>query len=254
MAEQDSPKDSSFCTSLKVFRKYFKRQPDGSIDASAIISRDCFDYWLETRRHGCSNPAVAFQRTLTCHLTASDGRKPFNPEEERAVLHVLRQKRAWPCFEGSTVEHGIYGFRSLGYHERRLQSSSASVISPRGSTLSNMTGDSSSTMYPVSDSRSSTPRSFATEADSPAMELLERKRLRMDFVSIEQPVHNMPRITFPPIEDQPLPFHGNDQLGLDIDMPLPSDPAILEDWSISFANTFLFSPAASISQDIHYFA
>jgi len=73
---------------------------------------------FHTRKDIPTNPAKRFQRTLTAHLTAADGRAPFEPEEEAAILSVLRQKRKWPAFEGMDFNIGSKGFRSMGFHEK----------------------------------------------------------------------------------------------------------------------------------------
>jgi len=72
---------------------------------------------FNTRGYVPREPFKCFQRTLTAHLTASDGRAPFDPEEEVAIMSVLTQKKQWPAFEGTTSTIGATGFRSTGFHE-----------------------------------------------------------------------------------------------------------------------------------------
>lgn len=80
------------------------------LDASGIASDECFSMWLTSRRMPSkSNPKKCFQRALSAHLTASDGRQPFSPEEERAVLSLLR---------GGGLLPKPLGFRGLGYNEK----------------------------------------------------------------------------------------------------------------------------------------
>ena len=55
----------------------------------------------------------------TAHLTGSDGRRPFSKAEEEAILLVLREKRVWPAFEGTSLSIGTKGFRSHGWNEKR---------------------------------------------------------------------------------------------------------------------------------------
>jgi len=63
-----------------------------------------------------------FQRILTSHVTGSDGRRPFEPEEEEAILKVIRKKHQRPAFQSTTLTIGCKGFRSKGYHERNQKS------------------------------------------------------------------------------------------------------------------------------------
>jgi len=74
-----------------------------------------------------------FQRVLTAHCTGSDGRRPFDPEEEKAILQAIRLKRQWPAFRGSSLTIGLKGFRGIGFHEKeQLQGKSSSTL-PFGS-------------------------------------------------------------------------------------------------------------------------
>ena len=111
-------KDVEKRTSLEIFREYILLLPDGTLDASPIISRDCYMAWLGTRRQVTKDPEKTFQRTLSSHLTAIDGRAPFTEKEEEAILQVLRQGNVWPCFSGCEVRFGCSGFRARGYHEK----------------------------------------------------------------------------------------------------------------------------------------
>jgi len=123
-------------------------QPNGessagppAMDGTRVISKECYEDWLNTRDYDVKNPERTFQRILTSHLTATDGRTPFTPEEEVAILDALRLKRIWcvcyfchsrartstgaalhtpntftyrPAFEGTRFNIGSKGFRSLG--------------------------------------------------------------------------------------------------------------------------------------------
>ena len=88
--------------SIIVFQAHLARQrlPDGSqnINAEGVVSKACYENWLNTRGStgtGKKNPERVFQRTLTGCLTAADGRRPFDEEEEAAILKTIRQKRIW---------------------------------------------------------------------------------------------------------------------------------------------------------------
>jgi hypothetical protein len=113
-------------TSMRVFREFIKRIPhkDGSesVDATDVISRECYDLWISTRKTLPPNPEKAFQRSLSAHVTGVDGRVPFTPQEEDAVLKVLRRKERWPCFEQSSTRFGLMGFRAKGFHEKSSES------------------------------------------------------------------------------------------------------------------------------------
>jgi hypothetical protein len=104
-----------YATSLKVFRRHmFTTLADGSVQISAerLISRACYEDWLSTRSHAPNEPEKTFQRILTSCVTGTDGRTPFTPAEEAAVLWQIRQKRVWPAFVNSPFTVGIKGFRS----------------------------------------------------------------------------------------------------------------------------------------------
>jgi len=47
------------------------------LNADAITSRECYELWLRTRKQPPANPEKAFQRSLSAHLAATDGRSPF---------------------------------------------------------------------------------------------------------------------------------------------------------------------------------
>ena len=112
------PPAKTAMTSIRVFRSYIKKYPDGTLDASGIISAECYRAWLSTRKQNTQFKEKAFQRALTGHLTGVDGRSPFLADEEQAILKVLRKRQRWPCFENSTTRYGEGGFRTEGFHER----------------------------------------------------------------------------------------------------------------------------------------
>ncbi|KAH9254012.1 hypothetical protein BASA81_007887 [Batrachochytrium salamandrivorans] len=102
--------------SLKVFRPFIKRLADDTLDVSGIISRDCYVQWMRARHsHETDDEAHKFHRTLTNH----DGRCPFDPKEEAAVLGLLRMKKSWPCFP-KHLEHLGRRYRAMGHHEKQL--------------------------------------------------------------------------------------------------------------------------------------
>lgn len=109
-------------SSLQVFRRFFVQLPNGELDAQGVISEECYLAWLESRTSRISaSPEKAFHRAISAHLTGVDGRSPFTPQEEEALLRVVRRKKRWPCFRDSKVKRGEMGFRAQGMHERAFQ-------------------------------------------------------------------------------------------------------------------------------------
>jgi len=86
-------------SSIHVFRRFITTTKllSGAeqLDASKVVRRECYQYWLTTRAGVAREPEKNFQRTLTAHLTGSDGRQPFPLEEETAILQIIRKKSIW---------------------------------------------------------------------------------------------------------------------------------------------------------------
>jgi hypothetical protein len=126
LSDSEDADELEVYTSMRVFRKFIVYEKDVNnpdlvaIDASGVISLPCYELWLKTRRQLPSDPPKAFHRTLSAHITGMDGRSPFSALEEKAILHVVRQKRPWPCFVGDAkhYSHGSQGFRARGWHEK----------------------------------------------------------------------------------------------------------------------------------------
>ena len=111
-------------TSISIFRKHLVCYKDDKgvdrIDASGVVSEECYRMWLDNYQNGRrkfrEKPEKIFQRILTAYVTGSDGRKPFTLEEERAVLQVMREKRVWPAFANMPgVFIGRHVSRSSGH-------------------------------------------------------------------------------------------------------------------------------------------
>ena len=124
-ARQQTPEKTTL-TSLEVFRAFIvpssSAEHEGDLDGSGVVSSECFNLWVSSRgRQTKEDPAKAFRRALVAHLTGTDGRTPFNQEEEEAVLKVIRTRAPWPCFSHlNTTKFSHLGFRSRGFHEQRL--------------------------------------------------------------------------------------------------------------------------------------
>ncbi|KAH9256914.1 hypothetical protein BASA81_004735 [Batrachochytrium salamandrivorans] len=105
--------------SIRVFREYLHARPDGTVDASQVTSRECYEAFLLAKKSvHCENEAKKFRRTLTTHLTGVDGRRAFEPAEEEAILLLLRQNKPWPCFPAEMQVGSM--FRGKGFHEKQL--------------------------------------------------------------------------------------------------------------------------------------
>mmetsp|Transcript_19806 Transcript_19806/g.25314 ORF Transcript_19806/g.25314 Transcript_19806/m.25314 type:complete len:556 (-) Transcript_19806:449-2116(-) len=102
----------------EIFYSFVKCN-DKSWDVSAVMSKECYDSWLNHRFPKPKSPEESFRRALISHLTGSDGRKPFPCEIEANILKLVRRKQIWDCFKGSkTCNIGMNGFKSVGWHEK----------------------------------------------------------------------------------------------------------------------------------------
>jgi len=125
--------------SLALFKKHLRCDANGVVDGTRAIGKECFLEWEASRAasDGDDNPhksAKAFQRNLTAHLTGSDGRSPFLPDEEASILLALRAKRVWyaslTC-GAAPRNHGKCLLRAFA--GRRLQTSRAAPLARAGS-------------------------------------------------------------------------------------------------------------------------
>jgi len=124
-------------TAMEIFHNFTKWYTDEKgnlyVDASGIISRECYELWLASRKKMPSRPEETFRKSILCHCTSSDGGSaPFPPEVEYALLKLLRQPgKVWPCFEGQVdkngkpVNIGQKGLRATGYHEKKAASANS---------------------------------------------------------------------------------------------------------------------------------
>jgi len=121
--------DERKLTLLDLFLGYVKYEPNGRVDASGILSKECFEGWLITRE---TEPIYAPRRFKDAIKGVLSGRKrcrPFPPAVETDLLKHLRQPRVWPCFKDlDNVNIGYKGFETLGYHEKLIQSYATKVF------------------------------------------------------------------------------------------------------------------------------
>lgn len=99
--------------SYKVFMSFVDE--DGN--AHRILSRECYDHWVSTRKCVLKQPEESFRRVLTAHVGGLDGRRPFPEKVEQSLLKILRKREVWECFRGTGVSIGSRGYRNAGYHE-----------------------------------------------------------------------------------------------------------------------------------------
>mmetsp|Transcript_5567 Transcript_5567/g.8649 ORF Transcript_5567/g.8649 Transcript_5567/m.8649 type:complete len:238 (+) Transcript_5567:22-735(+) len=126
-----SPPISPGITSLEVFTSfvhvYIDHNGNRVVDCSQILSRDCFEKWLQTRTVYPSHPEECFRKSIISHITCSDGgSSPFPKEVEKGLLEIARRREVWACFRGGIdsvtgkpIKIGIKGLRSLGFHEKK---------------------------------------------------------------------------------------------------------------------------------------
>lgn len=113
-------------SSYKVFQKFifYERDVNGEQKCAAgkILSKECYDLWLQSRRKPPKKPMEAFRRALTAHCRGVDGRRPFPEDVEISLLKELRKKKRWECFKDcdeSVGLIGVQGFPSKGFHEKK---------------------------------------------------------------------------------------------------------------------------------------
>lgn len=104
--------------SLLIFESFLSYDDVGNVDVSPLFTKKCFNYWLSSRANKPKNPPEAFRKALTSHCAGVDGRKPFAPEVERALLVQLRMKRVWECFRDTKSRVGLRGLQIKGFWER----------------------------------------------------------------------------------------------------------------------------------------
>lgn len=104
-------------TTTQIFFKYTVVDSYGNIDATRILSRECFKEWIATRKVLPKDPAHAYRKVVTGHCRGDKGLAPFPEDLEKAILKVLRQKKVWDCFKGTNLKIGLRGFQTKGHWE-----------------------------------------------------------------------------------------------------------------------------------------
>jgi hypothetical protein len=77
-------------------------------------------------------PCCYFPFKYTTYLTypPHSGRTPFDPEEEAAILKLVRKKTVWPCFVSTAFSFGQKGFRAVGFHEKSIRGPGQHTMGP----------------------------------------------------------------------------------------------------------------------------
>ena len=103
------------------FFRNFITETNGVIDASGVISKECYDAWLcvQNFERSSAKTAKLFYRHVTNHVSGIDKRRPFDPDEEAALLKLLRRGKRWPCMENSSQRFGCKPFVGRGFHEKK---------------------------------------------------------------------------------------------------------------------------------------
>lgn len=116
--------------SLSVFRSFMGRDEQGRVTGvEGLFSRKCLEAWLSHRTRETLSPRdetyqesfIRFRRSLMAHISGSDGRVPFEPEEEATILAYIRQKDVWTEFTDVLSCSRNYKCRTKGFHETKAE-------------------------------------------------------------------------------------------------------------------------------------
>jgi hypothetical protein len=125
MKERDSEKPKAL-TTRQILLKYAVKDAKGNVDASGMLSKECYNEWVQTRSTAPRVPHTAFRDAVKKVLIGSSRVTPFPPEVEAAVLVILREKVVWPCFADiPRIGIGKRGWHVRGYHQRKLMGDSS---------------------------------------------------------------------------------------------------------------------------------
>lgn len=110
-------------TTLTVLTRYIKIDEKGNVNALGLLSKDTYKEWLSSRKYVPKDPPHAFRKVITGHCRGDRGLAPFNKDVEASLLILLRRKKVWECFEGTTTKIGLRGFQTLGFWESKEKGS-----------------------------------------------------------------------------------------------------------------------------------
>eukprot|EP00924_Labyrinthula_sp_SR-Ha-C_P007429 snap_masked-scaffold_24-processed-gene-2.55-mRNA-1 protein AED:1.00 eAED:1.00 QI:0/0/0/0/1/1/6/0/275 len=129
-------------TSMGVFRKFVRYDERGCFISENIISKECFELWLSTRKVDIKHPRGSFRRAISAHIRGADDRIPFREEIEQSLVRKLRKYDSegnWinpfrdlldeitSLVKGSRKRLNIYKF-PYGFHEKQRFLASNSIF------------------------------------------------------------------------------------------------------------------------------
>jgi hypothetical protein len=131
---------------VNLLLKFAVQREDGSWDMSGLLSPECFNTWVASRRSEQKKLEVNFKESVLSMLRGKSCTKVALPRDmQEALLVEVKQKRVWPCFvnrvdeDGNKVTIGASGFRgkaefqintSANQARKRLISATASFQQP----------------------------------------------------------------------------------------------------------------------------
>eukprot|EP00924_Labyrinthula_sp_SR-Ha-C_P012926 snap_masked-scaffold_12-processed-gene-3.35-mRNA-1 protein AED:1.00 eAED:1.00 QI:0/0/0/0/1/1/3/0/252 len=79
-------------TSYAVFLEFIDVDKNtGKVNTKRILSTECFQRWIDTRKRAIMHPADSFRRALLAHVRGSDGRRHFPKHVEKSLQENLRE-------------------------------------------------------------------------------------------------------------------------------------------------------------------
>jgi len=116
-----SSSTAHYIPSFDVLMLFLRRDPlTGNPDTSQLLSKECFERWLKTRKIRPKDPPRAFKDAIKTVVTANNRCKPFPEDVEADLLKRLRKEEIWPCFaHDESIGIGKRGWRILGFNERK---------------------------------------------------------------------------------------------------------------------------------------
>lgn len=113
---------------LRLLLKFIDIDEYFQVNADKMLSKACFQAWLNLKSVRPKHPEEAFRKTITAHAQGTQGMQPFPPEVERSVLEIIRQPKIWPCFKNTCHRIGERGFTKEGFWEQQNVNTGISLL------------------------------------------------------------------------------------------------------------------------------